>query len=72
MRTYLDGYGYGLELGWSIYLFHVIQTMYGRTKLIIDFFSMVPFKSGTASSGLALGRSAGTWFQIYALSTPLK
>lgn len=47
----------------------VIRITYRRTKFIIDFFSMIPFSAGTASSGLsALGRSAGTWFQTYALS----
>ena len=70
--THLDGYGHGLELGRVNTSVRGDLNTYGRAKLIIDFFSIVPFSNGTASSGLsALGRSAETWFQIYALLVSL-
>jgi hypothetical protein len=47
--------------------------MYGRAKLTIDFFSIVPCSTGTASSGFfSLGRSEATCVQIYAWLTSLK
>ena len=71
--TYLDGHGHCLELERVSPSVVCDSSMCGRAKLIIVFFSMVPFSTGTASSGLsALGRSAGAWFQIYVLSVPLK
>ena len=60
-RTYLDGYSNGLKLGRVSTSVTCNPKTYNRTKLIIDFFSIVPFSTGTANSGLsALGRSAGT------------
>ena len=74
VRTYLDSHSHSLELervSTSVLapLLRVIRKTYDRTKLTIDFFSIVPFSTGTASSGLsALGCSAETWVQICALS----
>lgn len=73
MNAYLDGHGDRLKL-WGINTFFGrIKIARSHTKLIIDFFSIVPFNTGTASSGLsALGRSAGAWAQIYLPLAPLK
>ena len=68
-RKYLDGHGHSLELERVNTSVTCNPKTCSRTKLIIDFFSIVPFSTGTASSGLsALGRSAETWVQICALS----